>query len=521
MVRGDYVVGAVVFLILTLIQYIVVARGAERVAEVGARFTLDAMPGKQMAIDGDLRAGSLSPELARGRRAQLERESQFYGAMDGAMKFVKGDAIAGIAITAINLVAGVSIGTGTREQPLAEALQTYGLLTIGDGLVSQIPSLLIATAAGLLVTRVASKERPASLGSDIATQLFSDARVPQAAAGFMLVLALVPGLPAPPFLLVGGLCGLAAVVIGRVQRGSRGLPDGTTRTRLPSTSAVGIELGPRAAAELGQGSGALRRAVESVRESLFDELGITLPEVDVVLREQLPARHIRLTLSEVPVDDWDAGSGGAEELAKQVAARLAQRARQAADRVLSLQQVQSMLDQLAAQQPALVAASVPAVLPLSEFVELLRRLLREGVSIRPMAEILEAIARSSPGERRQVGRLSEAVRAALVHHISHGLAPQGRLAVHPVDPLLEEAVRDAIQTGERQAFLALPPELAAEIVAAATKLTGSSGVLVTQTDVRPHLQALLGTELPGVRVLSYQEIAPTLEIERLTSLQAG
>ncbi|HJL50422.1 MAG TPA: flagellar biosynthesis protein FlhA, partial [Polyangiaceae bacterium LLY-WYZ-15_(1-7)] len=204
-VRGNYVVGAVVFLILTLIQFLVVAKGSERVAEVGARFTLDAMPGKQMSIDAELRSGALSQDEARRKRRQLQRESQFYGAMDGAMKFVKGDAIAGIVITVINILGGLAIGVGMRDLSATDALATYGLLTIGDGLVSQIPALLISTAAGLVVTRVASEDEDASLGGDVASQIFGDPRALKVAAAFLLVLAIVPGLPAVPFLLLAGL----------------------------------------------------------------------------------------------------------------------------------------------------------------------------------------------------------------------------------------------------------------------------------------------------------------------------
>jgi len=213
-VRGNYVVGGVVFLILTLIQFLVIAKGSERVAEVGARFTLDAMPGKQMSIDAELRAGSLSQEEARKKRSDLQRESQFYGAMDGAMKFVKGDAIAGIVITIVNILGGLAIGVGQRGMSALDALQTYGLLTIGDGLVSQIPSLLISTAAGLVVTRVASEDEGGSLGGDVAKQIFGDRRALGIAALFLLALAVVPGLPALPFLVLSGTFGVLAYRLG-------------------------------------------------------------------------------------------------------------------------------------------------------------------------------------------------------------------------------------------------------------------------------------------------------------------
>src|SRR5215510_14507240 len=194
-VRGNYVVGGVIFLILSLIQFIVIAKGSERVAEVGARFVLDAMPGKQMAIDAELRSGAIDGNEARRRRRQLARESQFYGSMDGAMKFVKGDVIASLVITVVNILGGLAIGVAQRGMPVVDALKRYGLLTIGDGLVSQIPALVLSTAAGVLVTRTASEEPDTPLGEELARQIFGIPKALRVASGFVLLLALVPGLP--------------------------------------------------------------------------------------------------------------------------------------------------------------------------------------------------------------------------------------------------------------------------------------------------------------------------------------
>src|SRR5687767_1552013 len=213
-VGGDIIVGVVVFLIIAVVQFIVIAKGAERVAEVGARFTLDAMPGKQMSIDAEQRSGAISQDEARRRRRHLQRESQFYGAMDGAMKFVKGDAIAGIVITVVNIVGGLAIGVAQRDMSAVDALETYGLLTIGDGLVSQIPALLISTAAGIVVTRVASDEE-GSLGGDIGGQIFGNARALAIAAVFLVGLAIVPGLPAVPFLVLAAVFGAMAWRLSR------------------------------------------------------------------------------------------------------------------------------------------------------------------------------------------------------------------------------------------------------------------------------------------------------------------
>src|SRR6478609_2221746 len=204
-VRGNYVVGAVIFLILTIIQFVVIAKGSERVAEVGARFTLDAMPGKQMAIDAELRTGSIDGNEARRRRRALLRESQFYGAMDGAIKFVKGDVIASLIITIVNILGGLAIGVGQRDLEVTAALKRYGLLTIGDGLVTQIPALVMATAAGVLVTRVASEEAETPLGAELASQIFGQPQALRVGSFFVFGLAAVPGLPALPFLVIGAL----------------------------------------------------------------------------------------------------------------------------------------------------------------------------------------------------------------------------------------------------------------------------------------------------------------------------
>src|SRR5689334_22456249 len=218
-VRGNYVVGGVIFLVLTIIQFIVIAKGSERVAEVGARFVLDAMPGKQMAIDAELRSGAIDGAEARRRRRQLSRESQFYGSMDGAMKFVKGDVIASLVITVVNVLGGLAIGVGQRGMPAVDALKRYGLLTIGDGLVSQIPALVLSTAAGVLVTRVASEDPDTPLGQEVASQLFGMPKALQVAAGFVLLLAMVPGLPGPPFLVLA--VALFLVARGRARQIAR------------------------------------------------------------------------------------------------------------------------------------------------------------------------------------------------------------------------------------------------------------------------------------------------------------
>jgi type III secretion protein V len=290
-VQGNYVVGGVVFAILTLVQFLVIAKGSERVAEVGARFTLDAMPGKQMAIDAELRTGAIGQDDARRRRRTLQRESQFYGAMDGAMKFVKGDAVAGIIITVINIVGGLAIGVMMRGMAVGEALRLYALLTIGDGLLSQIPSLLISTAAGLVVTRVASEDEDSSLGAEVGSQIFGNPRALAIASGFLVVLGLMPGLPTVPFFTLAVAFGVLGFQLARTPApvGAAADAEATqreaqreTRARramVPLVVPVAVELGSGLAATLldDRGGGALLEDdVPDVRDALFTELGVSV-----------------------------------------------------------------------------------------------------------------------------------------------------------------------------------------------------------------------------------------------------
>jgi type III secretion protein V len=509
-VRGNYAVGAVVFFILTLIQYVVVARGSERVAEVSARFTLDAMPGKQMAIDSDLRAGALSAEAARARRRLLERESQFYGAMDGAMKFVKGDAIAGIVITIVNIVAGVAIGTGMHDMHPVESLQLYGLLTIGDGLVCQIPSLLISTAAGLVVTRVASEHEGASLARDLGGQLLGDPRVLGMAAGFLALLALVPGLPALPFALLGVTLGATSYGLRRAQpvRGMSLLRDGAA-----APAKIELALGPELASALQQHDGApLEAMLVQIRARFADALGFELPALRVHAQSDLAARAYRVTLSDMVLAHAEAAPA---ELAEQLGALLVRHAAE----LIDMQQAQSLLDALERGAPALVRNSVPKPVSLRLWCEVLRRLVAEGVSIRPLARILEALANEAASSS-DASVLVERIRVQLRRHVCFAHAQTGVLALHPVDAMIEDAVRDALAPSG----LALPPDQARDIVSAVRAAIGAAqarAVLIVQPDVRRHLRALLEPELPGVAVLSYAELAPELRVERLAPVRIG
>jgi type III secretion protein V len=578
-VQGNYVVGGVVFLILTLIQFIVIARGAERVAEVGARFTLDAMPGKQMAIDAELRTGAISQEDARRRRKLLGRESQFYGAMDGAMKFVKGDAIAGIIITAINVIGGLAIGVGMRDMSAGAALRLYGLLTIGDGLVSQIPSLLVCTAAGLVVTRVASEDEDSSLAGDIGKQIFGQPRALAVAAGFLVLLGLIPGLPTVPFFVLALVFGgtayrlmRASVPVGaaidtEAVRKEAQREKSARKAMVPLVVPVAVELGSAAAARLldAQGGGSfLEDDVPHLRDELFLELGLALPGVRARLNLGVPPEGYVLQIQEIPVGQgmlaegrtaaraslgvlashgvtgiasvepapalgaysfFDPKDAAALETAlvptepegALLARHLGLVVRQRAHDLLGLQETQGMLDQLERAYPALVRNVVPKPVSLAQLTDVLRRLIEEGVSIRPLREILEALAIFAPTEKDPV-TLTESVRGALRRHITHKHAVHGALAVLLIDPSIEDALRDAIQRTPSGSFLALAPAAARDIVAAMKKALGASGapsIVLTQSDVRRFLRRLIESELPHVTVLSYQELDPAVTVQPL------
>jgi type III secretion protein V len=518
-VRGNYAVGAVIFFVLTLIQYVVVARGSERVAEVGARFTLDAMPGKQMAIDAELRAGAISPDEARASRRALARENQFYGAMDGAMKFVKGDAIAGIAITLINVVAGVAIGVFMRDMGALQSLRTYGLLAIGDGLVCQVPALLISTSAGLVVTRVASHAPGASLGDEVRAQLFGNRRVLWMAALFLGLLALVPGLPAVPFAVLALVLGAMAYGLRHVRSPELGGDERKAEPRFAPLSPLSVELGPELERSLGAPE-LLPVALERVRERSALELGLPLREIPIRTRPELAAGAYQLRLDEVPALRAElAEDGDPHRACSAIANALFALTRKHAHELLGYQETQQLLDALERGSPALVRSTVPKPVSLKLLTQVLRGLLAEQISIRPLAQILEVLAdEGQSGASAEI--LLERTRLALRRHIVFAYAPEGTLAIHPVDGVIEDAIRDA----QTPSGLPLPPEQAAEIVEAARHATGGEagrGVLVTQPDVRAPLRRLLESALPQLAVLAYPELVPEVPLERCSPVRIG
>ncbi len=506
-VRGDYRVGALVFAMLTLIQFIVIARGAERVAEVSARFSLDALPGKQLAIDAELRSGALRPANARAQRLRLERESQLYGALDGALKFVKGDAIAGIVITATNFVGGVAIGVFARGLELSASLTTYGLLTIGDGLVTQIPALLGATAAGLVVTRVAPAGRDGSLSREIVAQLSDEPRALGVGALVLAGLAIVPALPSWPFLLLAAGAVAGMIASARRRRALAALDE------VPAPALV-LELGRELETRLaprGTPTRALASALSRARRQLLDTLGLALPEPAFRPSSALPALGFRWQWRELPEPARTLATS--DDPAQAIGSALIDLTRRRAPDCLDLDQVQSMIDRLERDHPALVHLTIPRPLAPPLLAQVLRLLVREGVGVRWLGEIVEAIAPHARAES-DPNALAEIARKALAPRISHALAPAGELHVLRLAPEVEEALSDALQ-GSAEESLALPVDLAREIaeaVCAAHLRAPRPHALVTQAELRRHVRGLLADHAPELAVVSAYELLPHLKL---------
>jgi type III secretion protein V len=551
-VAGNLVVGAVIFLILTLIQFIVIAKGSERVAEVAARFTLDALPGKQMSIDAELRAGHLDVEEARRRRAALARESQLFGAMDGAMKFVKGDAVAGLVVLVVNILGGLVIGVLQRGMDAASAARTYTLLTVGAGLVAQIPALVISTAAGIIVTRVASEEQPAGeathLGRDIGLQILAQPRAIAVAAGLLGLLALVPGLPAGPFALLAALLGavawklLRSPVARSIGAGALGLIDGRRGAPLVARRPAGepaptlvpapiiVELSAELSAELSldagrEGDG--RLAAESIPAAgarLFAETGLTLPPVG--LRWQtadLGGRAYRLLLNEVPLAAGEVPPG-ARDMEERVCADLIALMRRHGHELIGIQETQGFLDALEATHPALVREVVPKLVSPALLADVLRRLAREGISLRHLPDILGALAIAAPIER-DAAALTEHARAALRRAITFQHAPGGVVGALLLDPIIEDTLRQALHRSAAGTTLALDPQLARDVLAAvgaalaAAAPAGPRPVILTTAELRRHVRQLVESEHPTLAVLSYPELAPEAKVQTVARIR--
>ncbi len=538
-VGGNIVVGMVIFLIITIAQFIVVAKGAERVAEVAARFSLDAMPGKQISIDAELRNGDIDQVEARRLRQQLERESQLFGAMDGAMKFVKGDVIASMVIILVNLIGGFAIGTLQRGMSLGDAAWTYSLLTVGDGLVAQIPALLVSFAAGTMVTRVGSADGDGDLGRQITGQLSRDSRALALAAAIMTGLALVPGFPFAIFLILGAAFGAGAYAVNkRAARSEKsGALAGAKAQELSafpgSASAAGIDAPPssyrivaRLGAELAQVIPEIEFSVLASRErrDLFSDLGVDVPPIGLHIDDTLAARSIRIDLdgapvlnAEIPARRLLVEADGANldllEVAYEEAAPIAGQAkfmwvddshvaalkeaginfsppteiaakwtahalRLYAGHFIGIQETRRLLSNMEPDYADLVKEAQDAV-PLQKIAEVLRRLVSENVPIRNLRVVLEALIEWGKREL-DIGILTEHVRAALKRQISFRSADRNNIiAAYILQRSAEDIVRRAVQNTPNGASLDLSDTEALGLVAEIRRALSqtSSGVL--------------------------------------------
>lgn len=537
-VGGNLVVGLVVFLILTIVQFVVITKGAERVAEVAARFSLDAMPGKQMSIDGDMRAGTIDMEEAKRRRNIVEKESQLYGAMDGAMKFVKGDAIAGLIIVAVNLLGGIVIGVMQRGMTAAEAAKTYSVLTIGDGLIAQIPALFIAICAGMIVTRVQSGDGPSNVGKDIGQQVLAQPRALLIAAAVALGMGLIPGMPLPVFLILAGVIGTVGIVI---MRSTRRVVDEKTGevTEVPAMQPAGEKPKKKAtdgseefaptvpllmdvAAGLQQAFDAdvLNEELLKIRRALYFDLGVPFPGIQLRFNDALPPESYNILLSEVPVSRGRLRPGwllvrestanlDALQIAYEsdrkflphiptlwVSAELRDTLGRAGipfmdpSQVLTyhlafvlkkysadfigIQETRFLLSAMEGRFPDLVKEST-RVLPIQKIAEILQRLVSEDISVRNLRAILESLIEWGQKEKDSV-LLTEYVRSTLKRHISYKYSSgQNILPAYLLAPSIEDTVRGAIRQTSAGSYLALDPTVSKRLVDNIKKTVGDLG----------------------------------------------
>ena len=596
LIQGNYLVGAVVFIILVIINFIVITKGAGRIAEVAARFTLDAMPGKQMAIDAELNAGIIDELTATTRRLKVQKEADFYGAMDGASKFVRGDAVAGILITIINVVGGFGIGMLQKGMPLDAALQKYTLLSIGDGLVSQVPALIISVAAGLLVTRAQGET---SMGSQIGQQISAYPRAVGICSGLIAAMAFVPGMPAIPFLLLGGVTGAVAYFLGKQSKAAaEGGPGSPGTLALPAPSGARGAGGGSQAAPGGQagadgktpedfhklietevlsievGYGLLRLAdktqggdlldrITGVRKGFARDNGMVIPPIAIRDSLELEPNEYRFLLRGKPIahatvipNRWLAMNvSGSHITLKGVPTRepvfgieavwiseeekrtaeingysvvdavsvlithLAESLKQSAHLILSRQEVQGLIDRVKETNPSLVAELLPDLVNLGIIQRVLQNLLREGVPIKNLPLILEAVADYATVTKNP-DELSEQVRKRLgTYFIAQYESEPGLIKAITLDPRLEQTLITRIQRSHFETTLALDPQTAQYLLRELTIRSNSmaeQGLLpavILSAELRLAFKRFFEPSLPKLNVLAYQELPAQTEIQ--------
>lgn len=565
-IGNNPIVGFIVFIIIAIVQFIVITKGAERVSEVSARFTLDAMPGKQMSIDADLNAGIINDKEAKERRKKIQEEAKFFGSMDGASKFVKGDAIVGIIIMIINIIAGLIIGMTIKGMDINQAINTYTILTVGDGLVSQIPALLISTATGIIVTRTASES---NMGNDVIMQLIKEPRVLQMTGILLMLMAFVPMLPAIPLLIIGSLF----TYLGFSNRKKNLANDEVKKDDLKELEEIrdpkraydllqvdpielefGYELIPIASSEL------LDRIV-MIRRQIALDLGLVVPMVRLRDNIQLKPNEyiIKIRGNEVGKGDvyvnkylcmqvgeinsdikgistrepafglpalWidDSEKQKAEMLGctvvdvpSVISTHLTNIIRRHSDELLGRQEVKELLDNIKLSNPALVEEIVPKLLSIGDIEKVLCNLLREEISIRDMVTILETLADYAP-TTKDTDVLTEYVRQSLKRAITNKYAKDGKLQVITLDPEVERSIQNAINQTEHGSYLALPPDSMQKILKAVhniiKKITikGEQPIILTAPIIRFYLRKLIEQISKDIVVLSYNELLPNVEV---------
>jgi type III secretion protein V len=576
-VGGNVTVGLVVFIIITVAQFVVITKGSERVAEVAARFSLDALPGKQMSIDADLRSGDIDQAEARRLRGRIGQESHLYGAMDGAMKFVKGDAIASLIIIFVNLIGGLTIGALQHGMSLSSAVETYSLLTVGDGLVAQIPALLVSVAAGTVVTRVSSSGQ-IDLGTEITSQLLADPRALFLGTTILLCLAFIPGFPWPAFVVLAAMFAVSGLWSSRrklataetgpklpaAATGEPGQAASPQQAPLASRSRIAFRLGPRLGQRVSPAS--FNGNVARVRADLAADLGVEPPLVELRVEQGVEPDHFLIEFDGVPVIEGEIPAGrlvveseavdlellgvpfvagpravshyamwveeryqgvvaaaGMTVLApaEVLAAWLSHTLRRYATQFVGIQETREILVRSEKEYPELMK-EVVKVVPLQKMAEILRRLLEENVSVGNMRLILEAVVEWGPKEQDTI-LLVEYVRIALRRQICFRCADRNRIiTAYMLERAAEETLRSSVRSTAVGAFVSIADSVARPMVdrirMAFEAAPGSTPVLLTSMDVRRHVRTLLMRNDLEATVLSYQELAPEFSVQPLAAV---
>ena len=573
-VGGNYAVGIVVFLILVIINFIVITKGAGRVAEVAARFTLDAIPGKQMAIDADMNAGLINEAEARRRRAEIAQEADFYGAMDGASKFVRGDAIAGILIVFVNIVGGIIIGTLQKGMDIGHAAEVFTLLTVGDGLVSQIPALIISTAAGIIVTRTASGT---NYSQEFSRQLFMNPKALFASAGVMGFMGVIPGLPILPFwALAGGLYGIGRRVTRQDKEkiAAEAAKEAQEKAKPGQEKLENLLQVDTLELEVGYGlinivdadqNGDLLERITNIRKQFALDYGIIVPPLRIRDNLELKPGDYQLLLKGVQIgqgtlmvghllamdpgnvsdpvagiptkepafgldalwitarqkDDATFAGYTVVDLSTVIATHLTELVRAHAQELIGRQELQQLLDALKATAPKVIEDVIPNLLPVGAVLKVLKNLLREGVSIRDLKTILEALAEAAPTQK-DPQLLTEHVRTALARSLTKKLVgPGGELGLITLDRHIEESIAAGILQTDQGQQLSLEPDFVRKLIAELNQWvvealqTSSTAVILCSPMIRHHLKTLVDRFIPGVIVLSHNEITPNVNVKSL------